>query len=87
MQRGNENGALKSQISSVDFIISSAVYKISSAVFIISSADLRFQCTIFDFSLHIQYVFKTLSVYIEYNTLSSKKILSSLLRIISVFPF
>ncbi len=41
MQRGIENSMLKSQISSVDFIISSAVYKISSVVFIISSADLR----------------------------------------------
>ena len=71
MQRRIENHALKSQISSVDFIISSAVYKISSVVFIISSADLRFQCTVFDFSLHIQYVLKALSVYIEHSMLSS----------------
>ena len=78
MQRGNKNGALKSQISTVDFIISSVVYKISSAVFIISSADLRFQCTIFDFSLHIQYVFKVLSVYIEYSMLSLVQANSSL---------
>ncbi len=41
MQRRVKKRALKSQISSVDFIISSAVYKISSVVFIISSADLR----------------------------------------------
>ena len=71
MQRGIENSMLKSQISSVDFIISSAVYKISSVVFIISSADLRFQCAVFDSSLHIQYVFKALSVHIEYGMFSS----------------
>ena len=41
MQRGIKNNMPKSQISSVDFTISSAVYKISSVVFIISSADLR----------------------------------------------
>ena len=68
---GIENSALKTQINTVIFIISSAVYKISSVVFIISSADLSFQRTVFHFSMHRQYVFKVLSVHIEYGVLSS----------------
>ncbi len=66
-----ENSALKTQIHCADFIIRSVVYKIRSVVFIIHSVDLRFQCTVFDSSLHIQYVFRALSVHIEYGMLSS----------------
>ena len=39
---GIENSALKTQINTVVFIISSVVYKISSVVFIINSVDLSF---------------------------------------------
>ena len=50
MQRGIENSMLKSQISSVDFIISSAVYKISSVVFIISSVDFIISSAVYKIS-------------------------------------
>ncbi len=69
--RGMEDSTLKTQISCVVFIISSAVCKINSAVFVINSADLSFQRTVFHSSMHRQYIFRALFVHIEYGVLSS----------------
>ena len=68
---GIENSALKTQIHTVVFIIRSVVYKIHSVVFIIHTVDFSSQRIIFYFSMHRQYVFKALSVHIEYGMLSS----------------
>ena len=63
MQQGIKNSMQKSQIHTVVFIISSVVYKIHTVVFIIHTVDLRFLHTVFNSSLHRQYVFRALSVY------------------------
>ena len=78
MQRRIGNRAMKSQIHSVDYKNNSVDFVNHSVDYKINTVDLRFQRTVFNFSLHIQYVLKALSVYIEHSMLSSVLANSSL---------